>query len=107
MRLIDADALYDELYENMGEDEVLDRIPPCYVDNAPTVDAIPVVRCRDCKWFFTYASSYEKCYRPEGVLVATEDSFCSYGERRDQSADVRNMGHFAGGGKMDGGRKRT
>lgn len=42
MRLIDADALYDDLYENMGEDEVLDRIPPCYVDDAPTVDAVPV-----------------------------------------------------------------
>ena len=41
MRLIDADALYDDLYENMGEDEVLDRIPPCYVDDAPTVDAVP------------------------------------------------------------------
>ena len=42
MRLIDADSLYDELYENIGEDEVLDRIPPCYVDDAPTVDAVPV-----------------------------------------------------------------
>ena len=42
MRLIDADALYDELYENIGEDEVLDRIPPCYVDDAPAVDAVPV-----------------------------------------------------------------
>lgn len=42
MRLIDADALYDDLYENMGEDEVLERIPPCYVDDAPTVDAVPV-----------------------------------------------------------------
>lgn len=42
MRLIDADALYDDLYENMGEDEALERIPPCYVDDVPTVDAVPV-----------------------------------------------------------------
>ena len=23
----------------------------CLIDDAPTVDAVPVVRCRDCKWF--------------------------------------------------------
>lgn len=36
-------------------------------------------------------------------LWRREDDYCSRGQRRDQSADVRNMGQFAGGGKMDGG----
>lgn len=92
MRLIDADALYDELYENMGEDEVLDRIPPCYVDDAPTVDAVPVVRCRDCKLWEPYGSKgarkigdplewYGGCEIWHGGHL--ESDFCSYGERKE------------------------
>lgn len=89
MRLIDADALYDELYENMDEDEVLDRIPPCYVDNAPTVDAIPVIRCRDCTNWKPYGSKaarkigdplerYGGCEIWHGGHLETD--FCSYGQ---------------------------
>lgn len=92
MRLIDADALYDELYENMGEDEVLDRIPPCYVDNAPTVDAVPVVRCRECENWKPYGSKaarkigdplerYGGCEIWHGGHLETD--FCSYGKRRE------------------------
>lgn len=92
MRLIDADALYDELYEDMDEDEVLDRIPPCYVDNAPTVDAVPVVRCRDCIhregdenpmcMLHTEPYANARGYKGEAVCVEMDD-FCSYGKRRE------------------------
>ena len=100
MRLIDADALYDDLYETMGEDEVLERIPPCYVDDAPTVYAVPVVRCRECE----HAERYERtdgtagyyCGHPQNTFAYGEywdrvfkpvkeaDDFCSYGERREE-----------------------
>lgn len=41
-------------------------------------------------------------YKGEAVCVEM-DGFCSYGERRtNQSADVRNMGQFAGDGKTGG-----
>lgn len=40
MRLIDADALMESLYDELGEGEVLYRIPPDAVDSAPTVDAV-------------------------------------------------------------------
>lgn len=79
MRLIDADALYDELYENMGEDEVLDRIPPCYVDNAHTVDAVPVVRCQKCI-FYDPANCNNWCSHPKGLCNPGESDFCSYGK---------------------------
>ena len=99
MRLIDADALYDELYENIGEDEVLDRIPPCYVDDAPTVDAVPVVRCKGCE----HSERYERtdgtagyyCGHPQNTFVFGDrwdrvfkpvknpDDFCSYGEPKE------------------------
>ena len=42
MRLIDADALMESLYDELNEGEVIYRIPPSAIDNAPTVDAIPL-----------------------------------------------------------------
>lgn len=42
MRLIDADALMESLYDELSEGEVIYRIPPSAIDNAPTVDAIPL-----------------------------------------------------------------
>ena len=48
--------------------------------NAPTVDAVEVVRCKDCKW-----------YSPPGGVAGQKtiicsyqpkDFFCAYGERR-------------------------
>lgn len=93
MRLIDADALYDELYENMGEDEVLDRIPPCYVDDAPTVDAVPVVRCGECIYFDPEGHDGVSCAETGAMIWPNEDDYCSRGQRRDQ---------FSGGGKTGG-----
>jgi hypothetical protein len=41
------------------------------IDNMPTVDAVPVVRCKDCKW-------YKGCY-----MLENKDGYCSEGERKD------------------------
>ena len=46
MRLIDADALMESLCDELGEDEVLYRIPPDAIDEAPTIEAAPVVHGR-------------------------------------------------------------
>ena len=40
-RLIDADALMEKLCENLRDGEVLYRIPPSAIDNAPTIDPAP------------------------------------------------------------------
>lgn len=100
MRLIDADALWDELTEDLGDGDVLYTIPPSYIDDAPTVDAVPVVRCRECKYTYTDGCGYLACVK--SGLYPDENDYCSRGKRRDQSADVRNMEHFAGGGKTGG-----
>ena len=66
------------------------------IKTAPTVDAVPVVRCRECKHFRHYGKtslfingknikagwcqrriSYDEEYR------MTADDFCSYGERKE------------------------
>ena len=46
-RLIDADKL--EKQEYWGNERCFDYVDAEDIDNAPTVDAVPVVRCKDCK----------------------------------------------------------
>nr|DAJ95018.1 MAG TPA: hypothetical protein [Caudoviricetes sp.] len=76
MRLIDADkfilALMDASLSSVDEDTILDL-----VDSVPTADAVPVVRCKDCKY-------RDGTPGKPNILCAQmhEDDFCSYGERR-------------------------
>lgn len=52
------------------------------IADTPTVDAVPVVRCKDCK----YTGGDFVCYR--GVMVQHKpEDFCSYGERRGGGED--------------------
>ena len=87
MRLIDADAL-----ENGFGISDADIIAKEVIRDAPTVDAVPVVRCRECKHAyinsFSAASGVALCRlltkRAEGIqIVMQQDDFCSYGERKE------------------------
>ena len=49
-------------------------------DNAPTVDAVPVVRCRECKHLM-FSDCYGECGKGHMGIVSPDD-FCSYGERK-------------------------
>lgn len=77
MRLIDADkfvlALMNASLSSVDEDTILDL-----VDSIHTVDAVPVVRCRDCKY-------RDGTPGQPNILCAQmhEDDFCSYGERKE------------------------
>lgn len=50
-----------------------------YAEQLPTVDAVPVVRCRDCRKFKTYGCR---------MVASGYDDFCSYGERKDGETDA-------------------
>lgn len=53
------------------------------IEAAPTVDAVQVVRCRDCK--HCDPENYH-CDHPMGTaapLRRKPDDFCSYGERKE------------------------
>ena len=57
------------------------------VDTAPTVDAVPVVRCRDCKH---RDPEDKKCDCGHAILwqlPRDDDWFCADGERRDDETD--------------------
>ena len=45
-----------------------------YAQQLPTVDAVVVVRCKDCQKFKTYACR---------MVASGYDDFCSYGKRKD------------------------
>lgn len=87
-RLIYADKIYDAIesrykvssgIEHRCERDFLDLI--C---EAPTVDAVEVVRCRDCehyKWIPNFGRLM--CTNFRGLAIAKPDDFCPYGERKD------------------------
>lgn len=63
------------------------------VENFPSADAVPVVRCKDCKYYrnhpnglcylYTEPKENEHGYSGEAVCVEPDD-FCSYGEQREE-----------------------
>ena len=83
MRLIDADALIYQMLPDAPRGATF--LTPKSVADAPTIDAVPVVRCKDCKYGelddpdfpFQYLCNYVGC------VWNNADHFCSYGERKD------------------------
>lgn len=105
MRLIDADnvrGLFDAEFKEtrkliLAGETHLDNLAEGFVEAdrviwaMPTVDAVPVVRCKDCKSCrkLNRKDRIEEAYA-EGVLWCKNqsdgvwpDDFCSYGERKD------------------------
>ena len=52
------------------------------IDDAPEADVVKVVRCKDCRFFFT---GYDEkcCINHGGVVMTDENGFCHHAERRD------------------------
>ena len=51
------------------------------LDEAPAIDAVAVVRCKDCKHYRNTDCGY-MCKFWVDWLPTEDDDFCSYGERR-------------------------
>ncbi len=93
-RLIDADALkksvpntHVDIFENCRNCELLDdEQVEELIDNASTIDAVPVVRCEDCKYWIELEHGTGTCKRLDNVLfwLGTDATdFCSFAERKD------------------------
>lgn len=84
MRLIDADALlegiaelkqspwFNSKYGYADRKEAVEAIEYLCIKKEPTIDAVEVVRCKDCK-------EYKYCY-----LLPNDDDYCSKGERKEE-----------------------
>ena len=82
-RLIDADAAFGILADYYHH-----RMPIQYMalkealDRVPTVEAVPVIRCKDCKYWDDFLDKgyckdtigFDRWWKP--------NDFCSYAERR-------------------------
>ena len=87
MRLIDADVADKWMQQSNA-----------FIDSAilkaiPTIDAVPVVRCRECKRWDTDPDSYGKDDGPKGTCMkffedTYSDDFCSYGQRKEADHEV-------------------
>lgn len=106
-RYIDANALKESLIETLdhakalkkecekvGSNEIQIFAERTIIDftvcilrlnNAPTIDAVKVVRCKDCKHIRTdniFGGSW--CQFPGILKGVKEKFFCAYGERREE-----------------------
>lgn len=107
MRLIDADALRKDLVETLklceqwmadakdDETKVVSQAnwfafleAKLRLDSEPTIDAVPVIRCKDCRHWCEMQNLTGACLRLcaiDGALWLGTDStdYCSFAERRD------------------------
>ena len=85
MRLIDANALIEEA----NAEGAYGYVDAKQIADAPTVDAVEVIRCRDCKHLnvLNRKELYAHCPKTNTVFLPfdldTREHFCSLGERKD------------------------
>ena len=75
-RLIDENALIKEA----NADGAYGYVDAKQIADAHTVDAVEVVRCKDCKYLM-FSDCYGECGKGHMGIVRPDD-FCSYGERK-------------------------
>ena len=79
MRLIDAVALINHIVKKYGRTEII-----LDIDEAPTIDAEPVVRCKNCKYWETVVENaeYGLCRGKGNYSLQTraKNFYCADGE---------------------------
>lgn len=99
MRLIDADALIADLYDEKKHSAFMAPFKLCTADRvdlkfllneAPTVDAVTVVRCRNCKYARKLRDNFygwDYSCKHFNTHATRANDFCSNGERKDEDED--------------------
>lgn len=83
MRLIDADKIQYTSIAHLASYPVApspcDTVMRAEINAIPTVDAVPVIRCKDCKWYYgDYCGGFG-----DGAFTS-EDGFCHNAERKEE-----------------------
>lgn len=81
MRLVDA----DNARECFGGDGVTGAVMQRMFDSLPTIDAVPVVRCRECKYWLGEHVCDLDCNHETHT---GPDDFCSRGQRKEADHEV-------------------
>ena len=90
MRIIDADALLDGEQTIPYPDvpfDVLGKMVDWFVkmvDKQPTIDAVPVVRCGECKHCYAegFVHEHNVCEKHPELNDIPDNWYCGDGERR-------------------------
>ena len=89
-RLIDADALKAQIQREIDRyfDEYGGGIHTAMeardeIDYAPTVDAVPVIRCKDCKYWDDHWAGLNVTKCKAFDWRSKPDDFCSFAERKE------------------------
>lgn len=96
MRLIDSDALKEGIKElkqspwynndinpswRQGIKDAVHVVETLCIDEEPTVDAVPVVLCKDCKW---WNDGKQECIEWYDSPYAPADGYCFRAERKEE-----------------------
>lgn len=84
MHLVDVEYFYCTNCEQKDNCENV----KCDVKDMPVVDAVVVVRCKDCVHWDDDLDTYGADYVPKGKCMKSfktmhADDFCSYGDQKD------------------------
>lgn len=82
MRLIDAVALLEFITSHNTNDTVANALIKI-VNDQLTVDAVPVIRCKECR-YMTLVDSRPFCRHYAGLIVNKEDSFCNLAVKKEE-----------------------
>lgn len=82
-RLISYDYIRQKAFAEPDSGEAVVYLQD--IAEAPTADAVPVVRCRECvgRPFWEEDHNGVPVCLLSGLYVRSEDDFCSYGERKE------------------------
>lgn len=83
--MIDVNALKEAWKDVAVDGATLSYIYGLFksVDDAPTIDAVEVVRCKDCKYWNDWGLGAGTCERSKNGYFWFGVDFCSYGERSE------------------------
>ena len=99
--LNDLEATGGHKYYLKGANDVLHDIMPQILADAPAVDAVEVVRCRDCENFWEYTEEHKATVEnadgdcairkwrsdDEQFCAVTKDDYCSLARRKKDATD--------------------
>ena len=86
-RLIDADALKTkaircETFKLYDAPVFLKAVGTKEIDKAPTIDAMPVVRCKDCIYSYEEFGFIHCTFGPYGDCKVPSQFYCAEGKRK-------------------------
>lgn len=88
MRLIDADALIRRFHDSptFEMSEFLRTLAIGFAKEAPTIDAVEVVRCSECRYgTVSTTTPMAICNHPNGLVAPRWGSWCSYGKWKEDN----------------------